>query len=249
MRLSLLGMLAVLQSCQTPAPEGNPAPLPGESTADTFGKKQDKADSRVAAAVQVARTANADGKPAVVEAELGVAAAYLPPAAPGDLAFAQIRAQQADPKAYAESKAYGEKLKAELEDLFTKMESQQKQAAQEINALKQQLNDRQIALEAARKDKAAAQLGLLGAGMLAVGVALLAFGSWVGVSKFSAGLVMLGGIVTASLPWVFDSSYFPWVMGSTLAGASLQILWALWKKINPKTVPPAEPEQPPPANG
>jgi hypothetical protein len=249
MRLALLGMLAVLQTCQPDAPEGNPTPQPGESTADTFGKKQDKADSRVAAAVQVARTANADGKPAVVEAELGVAASYLPPAQPGDLAFATLRAQQADPKAYAEAKAYGEKLKAELEDLFTKMETQQKQAAQEIAALKQQLNDRQIALEAARKDKAAAQLGILGAGMLAVGVALLAFGSWIGVSKFNAGLVMLGGIVTASLPWVFDSSYFPWVMGCTLAGAGLQILWALWRKINPKPVPPAAEAEQPPANG
>lgn len=228
MRLALVAVLALFQSCR---PEVKPDPLPEAQTQTTevFGAKLDKADSRVASAVQVAREANTAGKPDKVEAELSVAAAYLPNPQPGDLAYARQR-MAGDPKAYVEAVAYGQKLKGELESLWEKMEAQQKQSQAEIAALKKHCDDKQLELEAARKEKGLLILTGLGAGMIALGVLLVAFGHWVGVSKLSAGLVVLGGAMTAALPWVIESSYFPWVIGVTLSVASFQALLAMGVK-------------------
>lgn len=230
MRLALLGVLALFQSCQPREDLPTPKPEAGEQTTQVFGDKQDKADHRVAAAVQVAREANKEGQPAKVEAELSVAASYLPNAPEGDVAFARQRAQAADPKAYAEAVAYGQKLKGELDGLWSKMEAQQKQAQLEIAALKKHCDDKQLELDAAAKEKRVLILSGLGAAMLAMGVGLLAFGHFIGVSKWSAALVILGGALTSALPWVIESTYFPWIIGVTLGLASLQGLMVLGVK-------------------
>jgi hypothetical protein len=222
LRLGLLTLLVALTGCsswpwskkpEAPATE----PVHQKGSADAFGDKQDRADHLVAASVAVAREANAQGKPPVVEAELAVAASLLPPPPQGDLSTAKLRAQSSDPKAYEQAKLEGAKLKRDLDELWSKMEAQQKKSEQEIISLRKQLEDKQSEIEAARKDKIAQQLSTLGAGMIALGVLLLAFGHFVGVSKLSAGLVILGGILTVSLTWVMDSPAFKWVAGGILA--------------------------------
>lgn len=228
-RLLLPLVLLLLAGCS--AKPGNalpdPLPLPKADAAATFGDKQDKADAKVGAAVQAAREANAAGKPPVVESELSVAAAFLPPVPEGDLALARARAAAADPKAYAEAVAKGKRLNDELQNLWAKMEAQQAQARADIAELRSQVEGHKAKAEAERKDKIAAQLGLAGAAMLGAGVLLLAFGGYIGVSKLSAALVMVGGTAVASLPWVFDSAYFPWIAGGAFALAALQVTIAL----------------------
>lgn len=234
----LLTGCAWLGSWTKPA-KPDPQPEATPQTTQVLGDKLDKADSRVAAAVQVAREANKDGKPAKVEAELSVAAAYLPNPQPWDLAFSRQRADAADPKVYADAVAYGQKLKGELDSLWAKMEAQQKKSQAEIAALKKHCEDKQIELEAARKEKGLLILTGLGAGMITLGVLLMAFGHFVGVSKLSAGLVVAGGAMTAALPWVIESSYFPWIIGVTLSVAAFQALLAMgvktyrWLKPSP----------------
>jgi hypothetical protein len=205
--------------------------VPVNQTTSEFGNKQDNADSKIASSIHVARNANANGKPNVVEAELSVAASMLPKPAEGDLAIATNRAQAADPKLYQDAIATGQRLSKELESLWAKMETQQSKSAQEIKTLRQQIDDRQMALEQERKDKASAMLGMIGAGMLAVGVGLLAFGHFIGIGKINALSVILGGILVASLPWVFDSSYFPWVMGITMSGIAIEVMIVIWRKL------------------
>lgn len=254
MRLLWLLITVALAGCaskKADAPVPDPAPVPTKDSAATFGNKQDKADQRVSASIQGAREANADGKPAAVEAELSVAASYLPPADPADVAFVRQRIQLQDPKAYAEAKAYGAKLKTELDGLWAKLEAQQKQSAAEITELKAQIDNHKAAIEAARKDKIAQQLSTLGAGLIALGVALLAFGSWAGVSKLSAGLVILGGVLTSSLTWVMDSPAFSYlIIGScVLVGlAALQGLVAVsikgWRYLFPAAKVEAPKAQP-----
>lgn len=209
----------------------NPQPQPSAEAVNSFGDKQDKADSKIGAAVQAAREANAASKPAVVESELSVAAAFLPPVPEGDLALARQRAAAADPKAYAEAVAKGKRLNEELQSLWQKMEAQQAKAKADIAELRSQVEGHKAKAEAERKDKIAAQLGLAGAAMLGAGVLLLAFGGYIGVSKFSAALVMIGGAAVASLPWVFDSAYFPWIAGGAFALAALQVTIALAVKL------------------
>lgn len=249
--VALVGCLGT-KKAEAPAP----VPMPVEDATANFGNKQDKADQRVAASIQGAREANADGKPAAVEAELAVAASYLPIVLPGDLAFVRQRIQQNDPKAYAEAKAYGAKLKADLDDLWAKMEAQQKKSAAEITELKRQLSDRDKAIEQARKDKIAQQLSTLGAGLIALGVGLLAFGSFIGVSKLSAGLVILGGVITSSLTWVMDSPAFSWLIIGVCALVGLAALQGmiagsikLWRYLFPAAkveAPEAKPAEPNP---
>ena len=84
--------------------------------------------------------------------------------------------------------------------------------------------------------------------MLGAGVLLLAFGGYIGVSKFSAALVMVGGAAVASLPWVFDSAYFPWIAGGAFALAALQVTIALAVRLWRWARPP-QPEQPQPPDG
>lgn len=245
MRLSLCILAClVLSGCtgkQSVPSAPVPEPVPGNQTTSEFGNKQDNADSKIASSIHVARNANANGKPNVVEAELSVAASMLPKPAEGDLAIATNRAQAADPKLYQDAIANGQRLSKEIETLWAKMETQQSKSAQEIKTLRQQIDDRQVALEQARKDKASAMLGMIGAGMLAVGVGMLAFGHFIGIGKLNAISVILGGILVASLPWVFDSSYFPWVMGITMAGIAIEVMLIIWRKVLSKCAKIEEP--------
>jgi hypothetical protein len=255
-RLGLLTLLVALAGCSSlpwaKKPEALlPEPIPQKGSADAFGDKQDRADQLVAASVAVAREANAQGKPPVVEAELAVAASLLPPPPQGDLSTAKLRAQSADPKAYELAKAEGAKLKKDLDELWQKMEAQQKKSEAQIISLQKQLDDKQLEVESARKDKIAQQLSTLGAGMIALGVLLLAFGHFVGVSKLSAGMVIIGGILTVSLTWVMDSPAFRWVAGGILAlvgVAALQGMIALsiklWSWVSKSKIQP-DPEHDP----
>ena len=72
MRL-LLVISLLLAGCATTEPV--PEPVPAQGTLDVVGKKEDKLESRTAAAVSVAK-ANAD-QPAIVRSELSVAEAGL----------------------------------------------------------------------------------------------------------------------------------------------------------------------------
>jgi len=233
MRRSLLLVLLTLAGCSN-GPEDllpDAKPAAGADVTASFGLKQDKADFKVGAAVQAAREANAASKPSVVESELSLASSYLPPVPSSDLIEARSRAQAADPAAYAKAIEEGKRLNEELHSLWDRMEAEQSKAAADIKELRSQVEGHKAKAEAERKDKIAAQLGLAGAAMLGAGVLLLAFGSYIGVTKFSAALVMVGGAAVVSLPWVFDSNYFPWIAGGGFALAALQVSIALAVKL------------------
>jgi hypothetical protein len=234
MRWALLAVL--LAGCTKSAvPTIDPKPQPGEQVSQTFGQKQDKADQKVSASITAAREA-IPTNPAGADKELAVAQSYLPKATPEDVALSRERISKNDSKEFQAAQDKGKKLAAELEDLWAKMEAQQAKATKDIADLRKQLDDKHLALEQARKDKASTMLSLVGAGILAVGTLLVAFGHFIGISKFNAALVILCGIATVSLPWVFDSSYFPWVVGVTLAVIGLEVSVVLWRKMTSKPV-------------
>jgi hypothetical protein len=246
MRLALLAVLLAGCTPKAVTPAADPKPVPVEQTAQSFGQKQDKADQKVSASISAAREA-IPTNPAGADKELAVAQSYLPKATPEDVALSRERISKNDSKEFTAAQEKGKKLAAELEDLWDKMEAQQAKATKEIADLKKQLDDRQLALEQARKDKASTMLSLVGAGILAVGTLLVAFGHFIGISKFNAAMVMLCGIATVSLPWVFDSSYFPWVVGVTMSVIGIQLAVMLWRKMTTKPVEcPATQDQPQP---
>ena len=237
MRLHFLSIwFLLLAGCTSPADLVIvPQPEAGEKVTQDFGQKQDKADQKVSASITAAREA-IPTNPAGADKELTVAQSYLPAPAPEELALSRQRISKNDSKEWQEAQANGKKLLADLEDLWSKMEAQQAQATKDIAELRQQLTDKHIALEQARKDKASTMLSLVGAGILAAGTLLVAFGHFIGIGKFNAALVILCGIATVSLPWVFDSSYFPWVVGVTLAIFSIELAVVLWRRMTAKPV-------------
>lgn len=240
----LVGFLCGCSSSKPQASTPDPTPQAGAQPTQSFGQKQDKADQKVSASITAAREA-IPTNPAGADKELQVAQSYLPTPAPEEVALSRQRISRNDNKEHLEAIAKGKKLAADLEDLWGKMEAQQAKSAKDIADLKRQLDDRQLALEQARKDKASTMLSLVGAGILAVGTLLMAFGHFVGISKFNASMVILCGIATVSLPWVFDSSFFPWVVGVTLAVLGVELAVVLWKKMTTKPAEAQPPEDQP----
>jgi len=117
-RILVIACLA-LTGCSTTQPDTQGT---GTPTADlgTLGNQLDKSDQRVAASIAVA-SENAD-KPAVVKAELGVAAAYLPKADAQHLDFVRNRVARNNPEEYKRAEEAGRKLLAVIDANFAKAE-------------------------------------------------------------------------------------------------------------------------------
>jgi hypothetical protein len=215
---------ALLVGCSS-KPERLPdaAPAPKGVELDKVGKDLDVIDSRVAAAVSVAREANTAGKPAVVESELSVASSYLPKAAENDLAYARQRSEKATPAEYeAQRKKAAEKQKA-LEAEWAGLEKQVAANKAALAARDARIAELASELERVKKDKAAQLWTMAGIGMAALGGLCVAF---VGPKK-GMPLIVCGAAMGA-VPFVIDSAYFTYVMAGTLGCLSLLLIWYAW---------------------
>ncbi len=197
---------------------------PTQGSLDAVGQKLDKADSRVSAAVTVAKN-NAE-KPAVVRSELSVAQAYLPPPAPGDLAYAEQRAAKQDPKQYEENITAGKKALAEVTALWTRLEDENKKSVETINKLNDQIQF--LNNEVARVEREASRniWTMTGAGLTLVAALCFAFVSW----KVGAGL-LVGAAFAGSFPYLTNSPWFNWIAGCSAAALMALGLWFAWDKV------------------
>lgn len=210
MRSLLVVALFLLAGCATTTPP--PDPVPQQGTLDVVGKKEDKLESRTAAAVAVAKE-HAE-EPAIVRSELAVAQAGLPQPSATDLEFAKARALKADPKAYESSVASAAKAKADIDAMWGKLEAEQKQNAEvmskmvgEIDALKKQVDE-------AKKEGQRNLYAMVAAGMMVLGGFAIAFGR----VMIGAGL-LVSGICIGAVPFLLDSAWFlPSVGGVFLLG-------------------------------
>lgn len=227
MRSLLVISLLMAAGCSTSSrpelPEQPNAPTNPDIVA-SVGKDWDKIDGRVAAAVKVARE-NKD-KPAVVEAETGVALSYLPNPSEGDVAFARQRAAKADQKDYAEAVAYGKKLLAKIDADWAKVQADQKEASR-ISKLK---DDRIAALtaevEQVKKDAAKNIWTITGAALAVIGaIATALTGPKVGIP------LILCGAFCGAVPFIIDSEYFSYIAGTTLAACAGLGIWYVWDKV------------------
>ena len=211
MRLILVLSVLLLAGCPS-VPPPTPDPVPAQGTLDIVGKKEDKQESRTAAAVIIAKE-NAD-KPEVVRSELSVAQAALPVPDASDLAYAKARAAKADAKQYEANVAAAAKAKADIDAMWSKMEAEQKansqvmsEMAKHIEALKQQL-------EQAKRDGQRNLYALVAAGMMVIGGVALAFGRLMIAAGF-----LVSGICIGAVPFLLDSAWFlPAVGGVLLLG-------------------------------
>ena len=212
MRL-LLVISLLLAGCATTEPV--PEPVPAQGTLDVVGKKEDKLESRTAAAVSVAK-ANAD-QPAIVRSELSVAEAGLPPPSAADLAFAQARAAKADPKAYEANVANAAAARADINAMWLKLEAEQKQNAEVMSKMLEQIDTLKKNVDEAKKEGQRNLYAMVAAGMMVLGGFAIAFGR----VMIGAGL-LVSGVCIGAVPYLLDSPWFlPSVGGLFLVGLVL----------------------------
>ena len=215
----LLVIALLLAGCATTPPV--PEPVPEQGTLDVVGKKEDKLESRTAAAVAVAK-AHAD-EPAIVRSELSVAEAGLPPPSPADLLFAQARAAKADPKAYEVSVANAAKAKADIDAMWHKLESEQKANAEVMSKMVGEIDTLKKQVDEAKKEGQRNLYAMVAAGMMVLGGFAIAFGR----VMIGAGL-LVSGICIGAVPFLLDSAWFLPSVGGVFFLGLLLAGWHLY---------------------
>ena len=229
MRLLLVIALVALAGCKsTPKAELPPAvATPKEVALTSVGSTLDVIDSRVAAAVAVAREANTAGKPAVVESELSVAGSFLPKATEGDLAYARQRSEKATPADYERQRAKAAEKQKAVEAAWSDLEKQVAANKAALSARDARIVELQAEVERVKKDMSSQTWTLVGAGLAVTGALCLAFlGPRIGLP------LLLCGAFCGSVPFIIDSPWFEYAAGATIVISCGLGLWWLADKVH-----------------
>lgn len=245
MRLDLPACLivaVVLAGCSssTPPKLDAPVPAPAAIDLDKVGQGLDAIDSRVAAAVVVARELNKAGQPAKVDAELSVAAAYLPPPGEGDLAVARQRSASASTAEYdAQLRKAQEKQKA-MEAAWLTLESQAAANKKAVVDRDARIADLTAELDRARKDASQSVWTITGAALAVIGALCTAFvGPRIGIP------ILLCGAFAGAVPFIIESPWFGWLAAGTAAVVAGLGIWWLFDRVRDDVNDPHLPDAPP----
>ena len=229
MRLLLAIAVLALAGCKsTPKAELPPAvATPKEVALTSVGSTLDVIDSRVAAAVTVAREANTAGKPAVVESELSVAASFLPTPSPQDTAYARQRSEKATPADYERQRMKAAEKQKAAEAAWADLEKQVAANKAALAARDARIVELTKEVERVKKDASAQTWTLVGAGLAVVGALTTAFmGPRIGLP-----LLLCGGFC-GSVPFIIDSPWFEYAAGATIVISCGLGLWWLADKVH-----------------
>jgi hypothetical protein len=229
-RLLLVIALVALAGCKS-KPADAPLPpavaTPKEVALTSVGSTLDVIDSRVAAAVAVAREANTAGKPAVVESELSVAGSFLPKATEGDLAYARQRSEKASPADYERQRAKAAEKQKAAEAAWADLEKQVAANKAALAARDARIVELTKEVERVKAEASKNIWSLLGAGLFAVGALTTTFlGPRLGVPLLAC------AALAGSVPFIYDSPAFMYVAIGTAAIASGLSLWWLYDKVS-----------------
>ena len=230
---------ALLGGCATTDTQGTGTATPPVNDLAQIGSQIDKADARVSAGVQVARSANAQGKPAVVEKELAVVASYLPVPDPHNLGYIAERVRRNDPAEYDRAMAAGAKLLAVIDANWVRAEQDAAKNKQALDNANARLVELSAEVERVKSE------GIRNAFTVAAGACFLAALGLAILGQYirAGGAFAVGGGIGA-LPYVFASEYFlPTVAGIALLVVVMGAVY-FFRKPNPT---PAD-DQTPPAN-
>lgn len=222
--LALAALTVLLTGCASqPSPLPTAVPAPKGIDLDKVGSQLDVIDSRVAAAVIVAREANTAGKPSVVESELSVASSFLPKPTEGDVAFARQRSEKASPAEYDAQRKKAAAVQQAAEAAWAALEGQVEQNKVALAARDKRIAELTAEVERVKQDAAANLWSLAGVGIAVVGAIATAFvGPKVGIPLLACGAAI------GSFPFVIDSPWFGWIAGSfaaILAGLGIWVAY------------------------
>lgn len=224
MRSALIKVLlinaALLAGCATTGSDGTGTATPPVDNFTKVGEQIDKADARVSAGVQVARNANAKGKPEVVEKELAVVASYLPAPDPHNLAYISNRVTRNDPEEYKRAMEAGAKLLSTINSNWAKAESDAAKNKAALDAANAKVVELTAEVERVKTE------GIRNAFTVAAGACFLAA---LGLAILGQYIKALGafavGSCIAALPYLFASPYFVPGVGITII--STIVVWSL----------------------
>lgn len=190
--------LFALTGCQTvPDTQGTGTPT---AELGTLGKQLDKSDQRVAASIAVA-SENSD-KPAVVKAELGVAASYLPKPDQTHLDYVRSRVARSDPAEYKRAEDAGRKLLAVIDSNWARAEVEAKANKLALENANKQITSLKADIAQAKKDIVTWTCAGIGACLALAAVVLL----WLrqvlgGVAAASGSACLLAYPSLVETPW------------------------------------------------
>ena len=242
MRLPLV-ILLLMAGCATsldPLPKQPDAPTK-ESVVTTLGQDLDKTDHRVGAAlVAIERNATL---PKVVVAESRLAQSYLPAPPEADVAFAMARASKGDTPAgaldYKKQMEFGRKLATAVTLAWEKLEADQKEALRVSQLKDARIKELTAEVERVKREAASNLWTLAAVGTAVAGALAMAFIN----PKVGVSLLLSAGAIGA-FPFIVESEYFAYIVGTALALAAGLGLWYLWDKVKDANNKPDE--QPPP---
>ena len=238
MRSLLVIALLALTGCSSsppPLPKQPDAPT-SKAVVTTLGQDLDKTDHRVGAAL-IAIERNAD-KPKVVVAESRLAQSYLPAPPEADVAFAMARATKADPLDYKKQMEFGRKLATAVTLAWERLEADQKEAARVSQLKDARIVELTAEVERVKKDMASQTWTWIGGALAVAGALCTAF------LGPRLGLPLIGcGMLCGAVPFIIESEYFAIIVGTTLAGSAVLLLWVLWDKARDQVN--AKPYEPP----
>lgn len=231
MRLLLVIAITALTGCSLFGPK-KPDPLPEAVTAPkapdltAVGSTLDVIDSRVAAAVTVAREANTAGKPTVVESELSVASSFLPKPTEGDLAYARQRSEKATPADYEKQRAKAAEKQKAAEQAWQTLEAQVAASKAALVARDKRIDELTQEVVRVKREQSAQTWTLVGAGLAVIGALTTAFmGPRIGLP------LLLCGAFCGAVPFIIDSPWFEYAAGGTLLISCGLGLWWLADKV------------------
>jgi hypothetical protein len=230
MRLTLVIALLALTAC-TPDQDTRGTGTPSSDPADLakLGTQIDKSDQRVAASIAVAQE-NAD-KPAVVKAELGVAAAYLPRPDAAHMDYVRNRVARNNPEEYKRAEDAGRKLLAVIDANFAKAEQDAAKNKAALDNANKQITALKAEVEQVRTE------GVRNAFAVGAGVCFLAALAMGLLGQYlRACVAFIVGAGIGGLPYLFASPYFlPGVGGLVLLVVAL-----VWFHLRNRPCPDAE---------
>ena len=242
MRLPLV-ILLLMAGCATsldPLPKQPDAPT-SQAVVTTLGQDLDKTDHRVGAAlVAIERNATL---PKVVVAESRLAQSYLPAPPEADVAFAMARASKGDTPAgaldYKKQMEFGRKLATAVTLAWEKLEADQKEAARVSQLKDARIKELTAEVERVKREASSNLWTLAAVGTAVAGALAMAFIN----PKVGVSLLLSAGAIGA-FPFIVESEYFSYIVGTALALAAGLGLWYLWDKVKDANNKPDE--QPPP---
>jgi uncharacterized protein HemX len=149
------------------------------------------------------------------------------------------RATKADPIDYKKQMEFGRKLATAVNLAWEKLEADQKEAARVSQLKDARIKELTAEVERVKREAASNLWTLAAVGTAVAGALAMAFlGPKVGVS-----LLLSAGAIGA-FPFIVESEYFSYIVGTALALAAGLGLWYLWDKVKDANNKPDE--QPPP---